>query len=197
MKLPLATEFSPSAKAQTTLELADGRPIDYAVQPPPNCRGDMVDDAICPRTACRYHLWQQDERPGRPHSPGARPPVKLRVVNGDQRPPESCMWREVKAHPEGMTADEVGLTLSGVVGERVLQVENRGLLKMKAIDHVCAVLEDGLAGMPRGTEVELVMPHNDHALPHQCFVTVAIRVREQTAKAGVRVRKRDHGKTRT
>jgi len=119
--------------------------------------------------------------------------VKLRVVNGDQRPPESCMWRVVAANPEGMTADEVGATLSGVVGERALQVENRGLLKMKAIDHVVALLEDGRAGMPNGTEIELVFPHNDHLLPHQCFVTVAIRVREQTAKgstAGVSVRRR-------
>lgn len=32
---------------------------------------------------------------------------------------------------------------------------------------------------------------NDHLLPHQCFVTVAIRVREQTAKSvGVIVRRK-------
>lgn len=182
-RLPIG-DLPPEVKAQATLPLADGRPIDYAVQPPPGCKGDLVPDTICPRTACRYHLWQQDERPGRPHSPGARPPVKLRVIA------ESCMWRQISANPEGMTADEVGRVISGTVGERVLQLENRALLKMKAIDHVCAVLEEGLASMPNGTAVELVMPHNDHALPHQVFVTVAIRVKEQTAKGGVTVRRK-------
>lgn len=182
-KIPiLGHDISTAHKAQSTLQLQDGRPIDYAVQPPPNCRGDLVEESVCPRTACRYHLWQQDERPGRPHSPGARPPVKLRTINGDQRPPESCMWRTIAAEPEGMTADQVGEILSGVVGERVLQVENRGLLKLKAIDHVCAILEMGRGAMPIGTELDLVMPHNDHALPNQCFVTVSIRVKEQTAK---------------
>lgn len=188
-RLPIRSDF-PDSVRQAVLSLDDGRPIDFAVQPPQGCKGDLVADAICPRTACRYHLWQQDERPGRPHSPGARPPVKLRVINGDQRPPESCMWRVVAANAEGMTADAVGETLSGVVGERALQVEQRGLLKMKAIDHVCALLDAGRADMPRGTELELVMPHNDHLLPHQCFVTVVVRVKEQTAKGGVTVRRR-------
>lgn len=219
-RLPLA-DFPAAVKAQATLPLADGRPIDYAVQPPSGCRGDLVVERPCTRTECRFHAWRQTEIPGRPHNTppgelpngrpdgGARPPVRLRVID------QSCMWDVVRANPEGMTADQVGEILgSGVdsggghsvtggvpvrngdvppktaVGERVLQLENRALLKMKAIDHVVALLEDGRAGMPNGTELELVMPHNDHLLPHQCFVTVAIRVREQTAKGGVTVRRK-------
>ena len=177
--------------AQVKLALLDGRAIDYAVQSPPNCRGDLIAEAVCPRTACRFHLWQQDERPGRPHSAGARPPVRLRVVNGDQRPPESCMWRVIDANPDGMTADEVGTVISGVVGERALQLENRAMLKLKAVNHVCAVLEAAREGMPNGAEIEIVMSHNDHHLPNQHFVTVAIRVKEQTAKdRGVMVRRK-------
>ena len=179
-------DVTQATRAQATLQLADGRPIDFAVQPPRGCRGDLVTTRPCARTACRFHLWPQDERPGRPHSPGARPPVKLRTLG------PSCMWDQVRANEEGMTADDVGEAF-GVVGERMLQVENRALLKLKAIDHVCAVLEAARTTMPVGTELELVMAHNDHQLPNQHFVTVAIRVREQTAKAaqaGVSVRKR-------
>ena len=104
------------------------------------------------------------------------------------------MWDEIREHPDGMTADEVGERMASsagkVVGERVLQLENRGSLKMRAVDHVVAILEATRETMPNGTELELVMAHNDHALPNQHFVTVAIRVREQTAKGGVSVRRR-------
>jgi hypothetical protein len=185
-------DFTADSKGQITLTLDDGNPIDHAVHPPLACKGDIEQQRPCPRTACRYHLWADDERPGRPHSPGARPPVRLRVIGS------SCMWDEIREHPDGMTADEVGERMASsagkVVGERVLQLENRGSLKMRAVDHVVAILEATRETMPNGTELELVMAHNDHALPNQHFVTVAIRVREQTAKGGktqgVTVRKR-------
>lgn len=217
--LPISTDLSSDTR-QRALTLTDGSPIDYAVQPPPGCRGDLITARPCPRTACPEHLWAQEEIPGRPHNvqdgelprgraeAGARPPVRLRVI------PQSCTWDVVKANPDGMTADEVGAIVGGgvdigghaveggvpvrtgeappntVVGERVLQVENRALLKLKAVDHVCAVLEEAMPSMPSGTEIEGVVVHNHVRDPHHHFVTVAIKVREQTAKAGVRVRRK-------
>jgi hypothetical protein len=177
-------------KVTQTLPLADGKPIDYLTAPPKECGGEecAAMPRPCNRYQCRHHLWVQDERPGRPHSPGARPPTLVRISDGP-----SCAIDVAREHPDGMTADEVGALLDATsVGERVLQIENRGSLKMRAVNHVCAILDTARAGMPDGTEIEMAFPHNDHHLAGQHFVTVVIRVKEQTAKArqGVTVRKR-------
>ena len=171
------------------LLLEDGQPIDHATQPPKGCQGDLEQMRPCPRTACRYHLWPQDERPGRPHSPGARPPVTLR------REGPSCMFDEIKTQPDGLTADDVGEAF-GTCGERIRQVEHRGALKWEGVEFLKTVLEAARERMPPGTAIEHVLPHNDHQLPNQHFVTVVLRVdakqdtRVRPAFSGVMVRKK-------
>lgn len=210
------SEFSSQLKLTVMSEA-----IDASTEAPKGCKGDVETQRPCPRTGCRFHLWRQEEIPGRPHNTppgelpngrpdgGARPPVRLRVID------QSCLWDITEENPEGMTADEVGEILgSGVdavgnyevvggipvrhgdvppktaVGERMLQLEQRAMLKLKAVEHVFAVLQEARECMPDGTEVVDLVPHNLHAEPSEHFITVRIRVKEQTAKGGVTVRRK-------
>ena len=170
------------------LLLDDGQPIDRDTLPPKGCAGDLIAVRPCPRYQCRYHLHPQDERPGRPHSAGARPPVTLR------REGPSCMYDEIATNPDGLTADDVGEAF-GIVGERVRQLEHRGALKWEAVMFVKSAMEELRSRMPQGAVIDHVMAHNDHQLPNQHFVTVVVTVdpkqdkRERKAFSGVMVRK--------
>lgn len=88
----------------------------------------------CPHIRCRAHLWLtlDHDRCGRPHG-GRRPPSTLRRVFMQFPVPQSCMWDVVEslAPNEGLERDEVG-ELLGITGERVRQIEEAALAKLKA-----------------------------------------------------------------
>jgi hypothetical protein len=173
--------------------LIDGRHIGHATDPPVVCGGEECAGLPrpCPRTACRFHLWPQDERAGRPHRPGSRPPVKLRTEG------PSCMFDVLREAPDGLTTDEIGETF-GVVGERISQMEHRAALKMEGIRRVFAGVETMQSALPPGIAIEGAFAHNDHALPNQHFVTVVLKVTpkddkrraDASSRAGVRVRRK-------
>lgn len=168
---PTEFKFGGSAAGQTSFRV-NNLPIDHAVRPPPIRGGEECAKIArpCNRYACEFHLWPQDERPGRPHSLGARPPVQLKVLQ------HSCMYDVIRdGNPDGLTADEVGSHF-GVVGERILQVENRAILKRKAVERVWSVVET-LRGELSDAQIVSVEPHNENRLPHHHFVTIKLEAR--------------------
>jgi hypothetical protein len=90
----------------------------------PRTRGECEGgERPCRYTACRYHLWREDERAGRPHVwPAER--AQPKVV---QHSPETCAL-DVAERGE-QTLEQVGSVL-GLTAERVRQIEERALRRL-------------------------------------------------------------------
>jgi hypothetical protein len=161
-----------------THRIENGRAVGCPHNPPDDVGGQWCQDnhGTCDRYRCRQHLWPQDERPGRPHKVGARPPITLRRDDGPR-----CTLHQIRLKPDGMTTDAIGETLH-VVGERVSQLEFRGRLKMEAVRAVNDALEKLMPNMPEGSSIRGTFAHNEHALPGQHFVTVVLDVDEKAVK---------------
>lgn len=135
----------------------------------------------CPQYACRYHLWADDERPGRPHH-GKKPPPKVR------RRGESCAI-DVAERGE-QTTEQIADHL-GVTPERTIQIEDRALSKLAVVRSLMDHLEEFRPGV--GARVRAVYPEQLDA--HSVAVVVIVGVngtewRTAQAEGGVFVRRK-------
>ena len=166
---------------------ADDQALYDASPEPPQEKGGAECAAInrpCDRYRCQYHLWPQTERPGRPHTQGARPPVIF------IRSKSSCALDEARANQDGMSVKKIGKLTGDVCGERVRQIEQRGSLKMLAVSKVLEAIEDVRPELPKGSKIVAAFPHNEHHLPNQHFITVIVEVKSQAVQPLVRKRDR-------
>jgi len=90
-----------------------------------------------------------------------------------------------------MSVKRIGKVTGDVCGERVRQIEQRGSLKMRAVNTVLDAIETVRAEMPAGAKIVGAFPHNEHDLPNHHFITVIVEVKAQAAQPLVSVRKRD------
>lgn len=101
---------------------------------PPQTRADCGQlSRPCNRYSCRHHMWPETERAGRPHY-GRRPPPKL------FREGESCVLDIVATNPDGMELKSIAGHMH-VVRERVRQIEERALSKVRVANAVLDMLE--------------------------------------------------------
>jgi hypothetical protein len=94
---------------------------------PPSTRQECAGiSRPCNRYSCRYHLWPDNERRGRPHH-GVAPDPKL------QRTPESCALDVVDAVGDSMDYRDLAAIIGhGLTAERVRQMEARAQRKLQA-----------------------------------------------------------------
>ena len=144
-------------------------------------RGQCPTVRPCPKTSCRYHLWADDERPGRPHH-GKSPPPKIK------RRAQSCAL-DVADQGEHST-DQMGKLLD-CVPERICQVEDRALAKLAAVKQVTDYLEEFRPNV--GARMRLVYPEQMDT--HRVAIVVVLEVdgaawRTAQADGGVYVRRK-------
>lgn len=84
----------------------------------------------CPFTACRHHLWAEDERPGRPWD-GKRPPPVVRQHSSETCALDVAHQQERRDSRGLLPRDVVGEHL-GVTGERARQIEEAALEKLRS-----------------------------------------------------------------
>lgn len=97
----------------------------------PRTRGECEDgQRPCPYRACRHHLWAEDERPGRPWD-GKHPPAKVREHTEQTCALDVADDQEQRDARGNLPRREVGRML-GITGERVRQLEERALEKLRA-----------------------------------------------------------------
>jgi hypothetical protein len=147
---------------------------------PPATRAGCADIARpCNRFSCRYHLWPDTERAGRPHH-GEHPPAKLHPSS------ESCALDLAERES---SRDQIAAHLN-VTGERVRQIEERALMKLQVAKAVEEYLEGLRTQLPPGVRLETMYPRSNDA--GAIYITMVISVDAHARKAsGVVVRKRN------
>jgi hypothetical protein len=146
---------------------------------PPATRAECAGIARpCNRFSCRYHLWPDTERAGRPHH-GEHPPAKLHPTS------ESCALDVA----EREQSREQIAKLMNVTGERVRQIEERALFKHKVAQVVEEHIDELRTKLPEGARLETVYPRSNDA--GAVYITMVISVDAHTRKTtGVVVRKK-------
>jgi hypothetical protein len=101
-----------------------------SVRTTPLTRGACEDGPRpCRYTACRHHLWAEDERPGRPHK-GKHPLPVVRVHSEHTCALDVAHQQEHRDANGNLSQERVGAML-GITGERVRQLEQRALAWLK------------------------------------------------------------------
>lgn len=156
---------------------------------PPATRGECADlPRPCPRTGCPHHLHRDDEPCGRP-SDGSnmrRMPIRVNRERG-----ASCALDEAEKgeHTTPQIAEYMGLTT-----RRVLQIEDRAMVKQRLATMLLEYLEPFRARLPEGVEMALDAPR--HGNTHGVQVTITFGELEVAALAkrlGITRRRREPG----
>lgn len=112
-------------------------------------------------------MWPQTERAGRPHG-GRRPPVTL------QRRGESCLLDIVEQHRDGMDLGQIAGHMH-VVRERVRQLEERALAKVKITNAVLEMLEPIRRALAaEGVRLEVAYPASNDVGAVQVLLIIGV-----------------------
>lgn len=91
----------------------------------------------CRYTACRHHLWAEDERPGRPWK-GKHPLPVVRVHSEQTCALDVAQEQEHRDARGRLSRERVGEHL-GITGERVRQIEGEAIRKLLASLHEAGI----------------------------------------------------------
>lgn len=148
----------------------------------------------CPRLACEFHLWREDEHPGKPHAAKGETEVRRQPVKIKAKP-ESCTLDVTERHPDGIGYKKIAGLLGADI-RRMEQLGTRAVLKL-AIKRALDENEDELREkLPAGSIVQTF--HHRGESPATVLVTYVIALEDpnheapltSSARAGVTVRKR-------
>lgn len=131
--------------------------LPIASPPLPETREDCGQlERPCPNVHCRHNLAPEDERRGRPH--GGRPaPTRVRVRS------ESCALDITDEYPEGLDRQSVAELLGLETAERIRQIEQRALLKVRVGKVLLDAVDDLRGKLPEGTRLHLAYERSSHS----------------------------------